>query len=117
MILSYNQIKENVDLSLTEVVSGLVQLGHEVETVESVSNEKLIIGLVLSVESHPNADKLNIAKVDIGNEVLQIVCGARNLVVGKYVITAIKGCKLEKITIEDTTIREVSSFEIGRAHV
>ena len=110
MILSYNQIKENVDLSLTEVVSGLVQLGHEVETVESVSNEKLIIGLVLSVESHPNADKLNIAKVDIGNEVLQIVCGAPNLVVGKYVITAIKGCKLEKITIEDTTIREVSSF-------
>jgi phenylalanyl-tRNA synthetase beta chain len=75
----------------------------------------LVIGEVLSVEKHPNADKLTITRVNIGNgEPLQIVCGAPNVAAGQKVIVATVGTTIypiagEPMTMKETQIRKVVS--------
>src|SRR6188474_3625245 len=75
----------------------LTSIGLEVESMEKYGEARgglkgLIIGEVLSTEKHPNADKLSLTKVDIGNgEPLQIVCGAPNVAAGQKVIVATVG--------------------------
>ena len=83
MRYSYNWLKE---LSGTknkpeEIAELLTLKSFEVESVERLARnlDKVVVGKVLEVEKHPDADKLNIVRVDIGKEELKIVCGAPNV--------------------------------------
>src|SRR5512143_730699 len=78
----------DVKLPIDELVRGLINLGFDIESVEDQA-EKLngfVIGKVIERKKHPNADKLSVCKVDIGNaELLNIVCGAPNVDAGQTV--------------------------------
>jgi tRNA-binding EMAP/Myf-like protein len=68
------------------------------------------IGEVLEVTKHPDADKLNVAKVNVGDEELQIVCGAPNLKVGQKVPVALVGAVLPgDFKIKEAEIRGIKS--------
>ncbi|MEP6465301.1 MAG: phenylalanine--tRNA ligase subunit beta [Parafilimonas sp.] len=99
----------------------LTSIGLEVESLETFENFKgglkgLIVGEVTSCSQHPNADKLKVTKVDIGNsEILQIVCGAPNVAVGQKVIVAPAGVTIHPlnenaVTMKVAKIRGVESF-------
>ena len=113
MRLSYNWLKTYVDLegvSVDELVNSLTFAGLEVEGVEQMATgSHLIIGKLLEVEKHPDSDHLHVCKMDIGNEVLQIVCGAPNVAVGQKVVVAQVGAKLPEIEIKQSSIRGVES--------
>ena len=63
-------------------------------------------GKIQSCEKHPDADKLKLTRVDIGNETLQIVCGASNVAEGQIVLVALVGTTLFPITGEPITLRK-----------
>lgn len=102
MKISYNWLKQfiNVKLPADEVAVLLTDLGLEVEgidTFESVKGglEGIVVGEVIACEQHPNADKLKLTKVDIGQPtVLSIVCGAPNVATGQKVPVATIGTTL-----------------------
>ena len=102
MNLSLNWLKRyvDVDMPLDEVSSILTDIGLEVEGVEKVETIKgglkgIVIGYVEECEKHPNADKLSLCKVNIGElEHKQIVCGAPNVAVGQKVLVATVGSTL-----------------------
>ena len=87
MKISYRWLKRylQVDLSPERVAEILTDTGLEVEGVEEVESVKgglrgVVVGKVLTCEQHPNADRLRITTVDVGEgEPLQIVCGAPNV--------------------------------------
>ncbi|MFA7301170.1 MAG: lysine--tRNA ligase [Candidatus Shapirobacteria bacterium] len=59
-----------------------------------LANDKIIIGEIVELENHPNADKLHVCKINTGTEVLQIVCGAQNISVGDIVPVSIIGAEV-----------------------
>ncbi|MFH1225771.1 MAG: phenylalanine--tRNA ligase subunit beta [bacterium] len=85
--------------------------GTEVEAIERTSGlDKVMVGEILAIKPHPNADKLQIAMVDVGNQELAIVCGAPNIKVGQKVPTALVGAVLPNgLEIKKTAIRGVKS--------
>ncbi len=98
----------NVDLK--EYANAMLKLGNEYESMGKLVNvEGLIIGEVESCEMHPESDHLHICKVNIGKEVLNIVCGAPNVRKGIKVIVAPNGCVLPGGTIKKTTILNYES--------
>ncbi|MBQ4375010.1 MAG: phenylalanine--tRNA ligase subunit beta, partial [Erysipelotrichales bacterium] len=126
MKVSYNWLKQYVDLTgITpeELADRLTSSGLEVEGVEKTAYAtKLVIGKMLECKDHPNSDHLHICKVDTGNGVSQIVCGAPNAMeaVGKKVIVALPGCELPGGTIRESKVRGEDSagmicalFELG----
>ncbi|MCS6821423.1 MAG: phenylalanine--tRNA ligase subunit beta [Microscillaceae bacterium] len=122
MRISYNWLKDFIHLPETpeEIAQKLTQLGLEVEhigTYESIRGnlQGVVVGEVLACQKHPNADKLSLTKVAIGNEqVVSIVCGASNVQAGQKVLVATIGTTLypsqgEPLEIKKTKIRgEVS---------
>lgn len=71
---------------------------------------KFVVGLVEEKEKHPNADKLNICKVNVGDETLQIVCGAPNVEAGQKVVVAKVGAVMPSgMLIKDAELRGVPS--------
>lgn len=73
--------------------------------------ENIVVGQILEIEKHPNADRLQVTKTDVGREVLQIVCGAPNIKVGQLVPVALVGAKLPNgMEIREAEIRGVKSF-------
>ena len=102
MKISYNWLKEylDIDLSADEVSHLLTNIGLEVEGIETYESiagglEYVVIGEIIACEKHPDADKLKITKVDIGQgEALQIVCGAPNCRVGLKSPIALVGATL-----------------------
>ena len=114
MKYSYNQL---VALSKTKkTAEELSQLfltrAFEVESVESFQHhlENVVVGLVLEMEKHPNADTLKVVKVDTGDMVRQIVCGAPNVAKGKKVAVALPGARLPgNFEIKETDIRGEAS--------
>ncbi len=105
----------NVDqLNDQELATTLTQLGLEVETIEEVPAlpDSLLVGEITSCLPHPEADKLKLCQVAIGeNHSLQIVCGAPNARVGLKVAVATVGCQLsETLQIKATKIRDHESF-------
>ena len=71
---------------------------------------KFVVGHVVEKEKHPNADKLNVCKVDVGTEVLQIVCGAPNVEKGQHVVVAKVGAVMPSgLLIKEAELRGVSS--------
>ena len=134
MKVSYNWLKEFIDLNepAEEIEGILTATGLEVEGLEPFESIKgglrgLILGEVLTCEQHPNADKLKLTTVDLGNgDPAKIVCGAPNVEVGQKVIVAPVGAtiypsdKEEGLTLKKAKIRGeeshgmiCSSYEIG----
>lgn len=114
MRFSYNWLKELSETKKTpeEVKEIITAHSFEVESVENIGKgmEMVVIGEVLSVEKHPDADKLNVAKVNVGNEELQIVCGAPNLKTGQKVPVALVGAILPgNFKIKEAEIRGIKS--------
>jgi phenylalanyl-tRNA synthetase beta chain len=98
MKISYQWLKQYIDIPETaeEIGHVLTATGLEVESVESFETIKgglkgLVIGEVLTCAKHPNADKLSITTVNVGNRVLPIVCGASNVAAGQKVVVALPG--------------------------
>ena len=114
MKLPYSWLKEFVETKKTaeEIADKLTMAGMEVEEViGSFQFDNVFVGEVMEVEKHPNADKLRIAKVNIGKEeLLQIVCGASNLEKGQMVPVAVVGAKLDDFEIKKATLRGIDSF-------
>ena len=100
MNVSYKWLNEYVDLSgLTpeEIAERMTDGGIEIDRVESRNQgvTGVVVGYVKHKEKHPDADKLNVCKVDVGtDEELQIVCGASNVDAGQHVPVAVVGAKL-----------------------
>ncbi|MFK8283631.1 phenylalanine--tRNA ligase subunit beta [Capnocytophaga canis] len=102
MKISYNWIKKFIKIDLPSEQTGalLTDLGLEVEGIESFESIKgglkgVVVGHVLECQQHPNADRLKVTKVDIGQgNIVQIVCGAPNVAKGQKVPVATIGTKL-----------------------
>lgn len=113
MKFSRNLLSKIIDISdiSDEVIyKTLNNIGLEVESLVSFSVPKgVVVGKVIDKRKHENADKLSVCKVDIGSEVLQIVCGAKNVDKNQFVPVATIGTKLEKITIKKGNLRGVES--------
>ncbi|ULG71346.1 YtpR family tRNA-binding protein [Macrococcus brunensis] len=71
---------------------------------------KFVVGHVDEMEKHPDADKLNVCQVNVGDEVLQIVCGAKNIAAGQNVVVAKVGAVMPSgMIIKDAELRGVPS--------
>lgn len=111
---TYMKIEENGSVPLSET---LVQDINEIlnrngvsETLTVDLSPKFVVGYVKEKEKHPNADKLNICQVDVGDETLQIVCGAPNVDQGQYVVVAKVGAVMPSgLVIKDAELRGVPS--------
>ncbi|WP_432632607.1 phenylalanine--tRNA ligase subunit beta [Brachyspira sp.] len=100
------------DLTAEEIAKNLTLAGSEISSIEKVGGDinGVIIGKVLSVSKHPDADKLSVCEVSIGEETLSIVCGAPNVREGIFVPVAMIGAKLPNgLTIKKASIRNVES--------
>ncbi len=96
MKISRRWLEQFVDLSGIsdgDIASRLTMLGIEIESFENLSEKYkgFVIGSVLEVEKHPNADRLSLCKVDVGTEVKSIVCGAPNVAAGQKVPVGLIG--------------------------
>ena len=82
MNISLNWLREYIDFDLTPIELGekLMMLGTEVESITQLSEglDNIVVGRIINVRKHPQADKLVLCDVDVGKEELQIVCGAQN---------------------------------------
>jgi len=110
MIISYSWINKYFDNKLpkpNELAEVLNFHAFEVEGADDLSKrfENIIVGEVLNVQKHPNADHLSVATVNVGDNELQIVCGASNLKKGQKVPVALVGAVLP------------GGFEIGKANL
>jgi len=116
MYISLNWLKDFVKIPSKIKPEDLKEelTNHTVE-VEGLVNQaqqfnKVVVGRVLSVEKHPNADRLRLAVVDIKKEKLSIVCGAPNLAVGQAVPVALIGASLPNgVEIKAAEIRGIES--------
>ncbi|MBT3561910.1 MAG: phenylalanine--tRNA ligase subunit beta, partial [Flavobacteriaceae bacterium] len=105
MNISFNWLSEflKIDLKIEEVSEILTDIGLEVEGIENYEQYKgglvgLVVGEIVYCEQHPNADRLKLTKVNIGDEnILQIVCGAPNVQLNQKVIVATVGTTLHPI--------------------
>lgn len=116
MKISNNWLKTYIqtDLRPEKIGEYLTDIGLEVEGIETFENikgglEGIIVGNILTCEPHPNADKLKITTVDIGSQILNIVCGAPNVKAGQTVPVATIG----------TTVytKDGGSFQIKEAKI
>lgn len=122
MIISYKWLSEYLPIEVEpeKLSKILTAIGLEVESLHPYASLKtdlngLVTGQVLTCEAHPNADKLKITTVSVGNEApLQIVCGAANVAAGQKVVVATVNSTLhpfngEPFTIKKAKIRQVES--------
>lgn len=103
----------NPSLSSEELSHLLTMAGLEVEELKPVAAafDKVVVGHVLTKDKHPDADRLNILAVDVGQaEPLTIVCGAGNVSVGMKAPCALVGAKLPGLEIKQAKVRGVASF-------
>ncbi len=111
MNVTLNWLKTYIDFdfSTDELAQRLTMLGIEVESVKELgaSLDGVVVGKVTSIKPHPNADKLVLCQVDIGDEdTLQIVCGAPNVCEGMFAPVATIGTELPAgITIKPAKLR------------
>ena len=115
MQFSENWLRQYVNTSLTtdELSHALTMSGLEVEGLDPVGATftKVVIAQILSAEKHPDADRLQVCKVDVGAaEPLQIVCGASNARAGLKAPCALVGAALPGIAIKEAKVRGVPSF-------
>ena len=117
MKLSYDWLKDFIDLhdtNITDLADKLTMHAFEVEDIEATRepiDATVVLGKIEKIDPHPNADKLQVTQTNVGDQVLQIVCGARNIEVGQLVPVALKGAQVtdrktgDKFLIKDSKIR------------
>lgn len=117
MRFSENWLRTYINLSFSsnELAQALTMAGLEVESIQDVSPpfDRVVVAEVVSIQKHPDADRLNVCQVDVGEagrELLQVVCGAPNVVVGMKAPCALVGANLPDITIKQSRLRGVESF-------
>ncbi|MGB9780973.1 phenylalanine--tRNA ligase subunit beta [Caldanaerobacter sp.] len=114
MLVSLSWLKEFVDIDedAKTIAEGLTMSGSKVEGIKSYGKEisNVVVGRILSLDKHPNADKLWVGIVDIGSEKLQIVTGAENIKAGDYIPVALHGATLPGgVKIKRSKLRGVDS--------
>ncbi len=91
-------LKDYVDINIgvKEFADAMTMSGSKVEAVEVQGEDikNVVVGKILTLEKHPDADKLQVSKVDVGSKVIQIVTGANNISVGDYIPVALSGALL-----------------------
>lgn len=115
MQFSENWLRELVNPALDSDGLGhlLTMAGLEVEEQNPVAPpfDQVVVGRIVAAEKHPNADKLRVCQVEVGQaEPLQIVCGAPNAAVGLHVPCALVGARLPGFEIKAAKLRGVNSF-------
>lgn len=110
MKLSRKFVSDYIDidpkLTIKDIAEDMTNVGNEYDSAEKLINcTNLVIGQVIKCCMHPDSDHLHVCKVDIGSEVLDIVCGAPNVREGIKVIVAKVGAKLPGGDIKKSTIR------------
>ncbi|GAA8617571.1 phenylalanine--tRNA ligase subunit beta [Helicobacter pylori] len=112
MKLSINDLNVFVDTpkDIAKLCEDLSRLGLEVEScIPCVAPKNVVVGKVLEKAPHKNAEKLSVCQVDVGKEVLQIVCGAKNVAPNQFVPVALNGALISSTTIATTNLRGVES--------
>ena len=129
MIVTKTWLSEFIDISdktLQDLTQTLNSIGIEVDKAEILKvPDKVVVGFVKEKIKHENAEKLNICQVDVGNEILQIVCGAKNVEAGQFVAVALVGAVMPNgMEIKKAKLRGVescgmicSSSELGFAKI
>ena len=100
MKFTLSWLKDHIVTNKSEqnVIDTLNKIGLEVEAVQPIKNElsDFLVARILKVEKHPNADRLKICDVDIGKNILKVVCGASNAQAGLITIYAPPGSIIPK---------------------
>ncbi|GAA8423559.1 phenylalanine--tRNA ligase subunit beta [Helicobacter pylori] len=112
MKLSINDLNVfvNTPKDIAKLCEDLSRLGLEVEScVSCVAPKNVVVGKVLEKAPHKNAEKLSVCQVDVGKEVLPIVCGAKNVAPNQFVPVALNGALIGSTTIAKTELRGVES--------
>lgn len=114
MIITRSWLQEFIDLesvSNDKLYETFNSIGLEVDSLNKIDiDQKVVIGKILSVEKHPDADKLNVCQIDVGSGTRQIVCGAANVVDAEYVAVATIGAVLPgDFAIKHAKLRGVES--------
>jgi phenylalanyl-tRNA synthetase beta chain len=112
MKISYDWLKELVDINkpAIEVAEDLNLKSTAVEEVVQNLDDNIIVGEVIEIKPHPNADRLSVLVVDNGTKKIQLVCGAKNFKVGDKVPLASIGAKIGDMCIAEAEIRGVRSY-------
>ena len=110
MILSRNFVKDYIDLDdsldIKTIGEDMTRVGNEYDEARKfIDCTKLVIGEIIECVEHPDSDHLHVCKVNVGADVLQIVCGAPNARAGIKVIVALAGAKLPGGEIKAGAIR------------
>jgi tRNA-binding protein len=111
---TYGELVDNGALELTEDVQALIQKAFKENrfdlNISLKKQAKFVVGYVEEKVKHPNADKLNICHVNVGDERLQIVCGAPNVDQGQKVVVARVGAVMPSgLVIKEAALRGVES--------
>ena len=114
MIITRSWLQEFIDLSNVsneKLYETFNSIGLEVDSINEIKiDEKVLVGKILSVEKHPDADKLNVCQIDVGSGTRQIVCGAANVVDAEYVAVATIGAILPgDFAIKHAKLRGIES--------
>jgi tRNA-binding protein len=112
---NYYEFTGNGSIELNEelvsIINRILEKNGFSEKIEADLSPKFVVGYVKEKEKHPNADKLSVCKVDVGNEVLQIVCGAPNVEAGQKVVVAKIGAVMPSgLVIREAELRGVPSY-------
>ncbi|MGN8379752.1 phenylalanine--tRNA ligase subunit beta [Helicobacter pylori] len=112
MKLSVNDLNVfvNTPKDIAKLCEDLSRLGLEVEScIPCVAPKNVVVGKVLEKAPHKNAEKLSVCQVGVGKEVLQIVCGAKNVAPNQFVPVALNGALIGSTTIAKTELRGIES--------
>jgi len=117
MKISHNWLKEYIDLRLkpADVAENLSMVGLEVAGYEDLAAkfDKFVVGEVLERAKHPNADRLSLCKVNVGRDVLAVVCGAPNVAAGQKVAVGLVGAVVPRNQHDP----EGKPFALERVHI
>lgn len=103
MKLSKNFVKDyvDIDVDIKTLAEDMTKVGNEYDSAgKLLEATKLVVGEVKECKMHPDSDHLHVCKVDVGSEILDIVCGAPNVREGLKVIVALDGAELPGGTIK-----------------
>lgn len=120
-LLSLEWLREFVDIKVApeELARRLSLVGAGVEHVLSQDaglDDNILVGKIMALDPHPNADSLTVCRVQIANQIRTIVCGGSNLYSGQLVAVAVPGARVrwhgegELVEIKETELRGVKSF-------